>query len=149
MTSLWYLSWLYVWVYQGCFWHCIKHDKCRWSWQAVYFYRGYVSGEASLPSSGSKYELLKMSEFIKAVSDTVLNMINALYHDKPFILSGLRFETSSSPIMVCAFCVLCSHAPIIGSYFIWANIQAGFLILFSHSYFAGKSGFTVIESAYY
>ena len=27
-----------------------------------------------------------MFEFIKAVSDTVLDMINAVYYDKPFIL---------------------------------------------------------------
>ena len=28
-------------------------------------------------------------EFIKALSDTVLDMINAVYHDKPLVLSGL------------------------------------------------------------
>ena len=26
MTIFWYLSRLYVWVYQGCFWHSIRHD---------------------------------------------------------------------------------------------------------------------------
>ena len=30
--------------------------------------------------------------FIKGVSDTVLNMINAAYHDKPFIFIGASFR---------------------------------------------------------
>ena len=35
ITSLWFLSGLYIWVCpQGCFWHCIWHDKYRLSWQA-------------------------------------------------------------------------------------------------------------------
>ena len=68
------------------------------------------------PAWGSEYKLLKIFEFIKAVSDKVLNMINAVYHDKPLILSGLgsrrssyydkplilsglRFRRSSSPII--------------------------------------------------
>ena len=68
MTSLWYLSgntfefikaisdtvfdminavyrdkplifiWLYVWVNQDCFWHCIWHDQCRLPRQAFDFY---------------------------------------------------------------------------------------------------------------
>ena len=29
---------------------CIRHDKCRLSWQAFDVYLGYVSGEARLPS---------------------------------------------------------------------------------------------------
>ena len=69
MTSLWYLPRLYIWVYQSCFWHCIRHDKCRLLWQALDIYRGY------------------MFEFIEAVSDTVLDMINAVYYDKPLIFT--------------------------------------------------------------
>ena len=34
-----------------------------------------------------------------AVSDTVFGMINSVYHDKPLILSGLLFGRSSSPII--------------------------------------------------
>ena len=30
-----------VYVYQGCFWHCIWYDKCRLSRQAFDFDRGY------------------------------------------------------------------------------------------------------------
>ena len=57
------------------------------SWQAFDFYRGYVSGEARLLSSGIR------SSFIKAVSDTVLDMINAAYHDKPLIfLEAIRLS---------------------------------------------------------
>ena len=53
--------------------------------QAFDINRGYVSGEAGLPSSGCEYKLLNTFEFIKAVSDTVLDMINAAYYDKPLI----------------------------------------------------------------
>ena len=73
MKSLWFLSGLRfgrssppiikqwteiaekVQIYQGCLWHCIWHDKCRLSWQAFDFYRGYVLGEARLPPSGSEW----------------------------------------------------------------------------------------------
>ena len=61
------------------------------------FYRGYVSGEANLPSSGSEYKLLSTFKFIKAVSGTVFDMMNAVYHGNPFIfLSRLPFGTSST-----------------------------------------------------
>ena len=56
--------------------------------KSLWFYRGYVSGEARLPSSRSEYKLLSTFEFIKAVSDTVLYLINAAYHDKPLQLIG-------------------------------------------------------------
>ena len=36
---LWYLPWLHVWVYQGCFWLCIWHDKYRLLWQAFDIYQ--------------------------------------------------------------------------------------------------------------
>ena len=61
-------SGLHLWVYQGCFWHSMRHDKCRLSWQAFDIYQGYTF------------------EFIKAVSDTVWDMINAAYRDKPLIV---------------------------------------------------------------
>ena len=51
--------------------NAVDHDK------PLILYWGYVSGEASLLSSGSVYKLLYTFEFIKAVSDTVLDMINA------------------------------------------------------------------------
>ena len=35
-----------------------------------------------------QYSQLKTFHFIKTVSDTVLDMINAVYHDKPLILIG-------------------------------------------------------------
>ena len=108
----WILFAEYVWVDQGCFWHCISHDKCCLLWQAFDIDQGY------------------MLELIKAVSDTVLDTINAAYYDKPLIftmaihlslsslfltlyltwqmplimtnlwyLSGLCFRRSSSPIV--------------------------------------------------
>ena len=49
-------------------------------------------GEARLPSSGSEYNLLRAFGFIKAVSDTVLDMINDVYHDKPLIFIGATFR---------------------------------------------------------
>ena len=61
--------------YQGCFWHCVWHDKCRLLWQSFDFYRGYTF------------------EFIKAVSDTVLDMINAVYHDNPLIFTKAVSDT--------------------------------------------------------
>ena len=36
--------------------------------------------------------LLYIFEFIKAVSDTVLDMMNAIYHDKPLTLIGAVFR---------------------------------------------------------
>ena len=42
---------------EGCFWHCIKYNKFRLPCHAFDFYRGYVSGEAYLPSSGSEWRL--------------------------------------------------------------------------------------------
>ena len=30
------------WVYQGCFWHCIWHDKCCLLWQPFDIYHGYT-----------------------------------------------------------------------------------------------------------
>ena len=122
-TRLWFLSglrfgrssspiirqWItiaeYVWVYQGCFWHSIRHDKYRLSFimTSIWFHRGYVLGEACLPSSGSENKSLNTFEFIKAVFDTVLelDMINAfiVYHDKHLILSGLRFGRSLSAVI--------------------------------------------------
>ena len=65
---------------------------------AVYYdkplilYLGYVSGEACLQSSSSEYKLLNTFEFIKAVSDTVLVMINAAYYAKPLIFTGVLFR---------------------------------------------------------
>ena len=46
------------------------------------FYGGDVSGEARLPSPDSEYKFLNMFEFSKAVSNTVFDMINAIYLDK-------------------------------------------------------------------
>ena len=45
----------------------MRHDKCRLSRQAFDIDRGYTL------------------KFIKAVSDTVLDTINVVYHDKPLI----------------------------------------------------------------
>ena len=110
MTSLWYLSGLCFWVYQGCFWHCIRHDKCRlswqpfaiyqgcfwhcikhdkfhWSWQDFDIYRGYVSGEVRLPSSGSEAKLLKT--FI------VRNSLDKLEHFQVCIIPKATALTSS------------------------------------------------------
>ena len=75
-------------VYQGCFWHCIRHDKCILRWQAVDIDQGYVSREARFPSSSNEDKLLNTFEFIKAVSDTVFDMINAVYDDKTLIFTG-------------------------------------------------------------
>ena len=44
MTSLLYLLGIYVWVYQGCFWQSIRHDKCRLLWQAFDIYWGQSFG---------------------------------------------------------------------------------------------------------
>ena len=73
MTSLWYLLELCTWVYQGCFWHCIRHDKCCLLWQYFDIYWSYTF------------------DFIKAVSDTVLDMINAAYYDKTLVFIGATF----------------------------------------------------------
>ena len=50
---------------------------------SLYIYRGFVTGEARLPSSGSEYKFMNTFEFIKAVSDTVFDITNAVYNDKP------------------------------------------------------------------
>ena len=66
--------------------------KFRWSWQAFDFYRGYGSVEARLPSSGSKFKLPNTLKFIKAVSYTVLDMVNSVHYDKPLIFIGTTFQ---------------------------------------------------------
>ena len=48
--------------------------------------RGLCFARNSSPSISSAYKLLKTFEFIKAISDTVLDMINAVYHDKPLMM---------------------------------------------------------------
>ena len=77
--------------------NCVYRDK------PFGVYRGYISGEARLPSSGSEYRLMNTFELIKAVSDNVLDMINAVYHGNPLrfisFLSGLCFRRSLSPII--------------------------------------------------
>ena len=84
-----------VQVYQGCFCHCIRPDKFRLLCQAVGIYQGYFSGEARLPSSSMEYELLNTFEFIKAVSGTVLDMINLVYYDKPLMfIRAIRLSLS-------------------------------------------------------
>ena len=60
---------------------------------------GQRFGRSSSPIIRQEYKLLNIFEFIKAVSDTVLDMRNAAYYDKPLILSGQRFGRSSSPIV--------------------------------------------------
>ena len=47
-------------------------------------------GEARLPSSSNEYELLNTFKFIKAVSGTLLGMINATYNDKPLMFIFVR-----------------------------------------------------------
>ena len=38
------------------------------------------------------YKLLNTFEFIKAVFDTVLDMINVVHYDKPLIFNGATFQ---------------------------------------------------------
>ena len=42
-----------------------------------------VANWVMLRMSGSEYKLLNTFQLIKAVSDTVFDMINAVYDDKP------------------------------------------------------------------
>ena len=56
------------------------------------FTRATFLGEARLPSSSMEYKLLNTFEFIKAVSDTVLDMINAAYYAKHLIFIGATFR---------------------------------------------------------
>ena len=58
---------------------------------SLMFYHGYVLGEARLPSSHTEYKLLNMFELIKAVSDTVSYMINAIDNTKPLVFIGAMF----------------------------------------------------------
>ena len=48
-------------------------------------------GVGFLHSSGNEYELLNACEFIRAVSNTVFDMINDAYYDKPLIFTGIMF----------------------------------------------------------
>ena len=60
--------------------------------QSFGVYRGYVAGEAHLPSQWREYKLVNTFQFIKAVSDAVLDMINAAYQDKPLMFIGATFR---------------------------------------------------------
>ena len=59
---------------------------------SLWFYRGYVSGEAHFHTSDSEYKLLNTFKFIKAVSNTVFDMIYAVYHDKLLVFIGATFR---------------------------------------------------------
>ena len=89
MTSLWYSSTL---RFRSCFWNWIGNGKCRSLWQAFDIDRCYVSRQPCFPSSGNEYKLLSAFEFIKAVSETGLNMINAAYYEKPLIFIDATFR---------------------------------------------------------
>ena len=52
------------------------------------FVKAVLWEKLPLPSSDSEFKLLKTFEFIKAVSYTVFDMINAVYYDKPLIFTG-------------------------------------------------------------
>ena len=69
----------------------VYHDK-----PLVFIRAGYISKEACFPSPGSEYQLLNTFEFIKVISDTVLDMINSAYHDKPLIFIGATFREKES-----------------------------------------------------
>ena len=58
---------------------------------SLWYLPGYISREAYLPSSGSQYKLLNTFEFIKDVSDTVFDMINAAYHGKLLMFIRVTF----------------------------------------------------------
>ena len=62
------------------------------SLQTFDIYRVYVWRETRLPSSVSEFKLLNTFKFIKVVSDTVFEMINAVYRDKPLIFIGPMFR---------------------------------------------------------
>ena len=66
---------------------------------SLWFFSGYILGEDCLPSLGNEYRLLNTFKFVKAVSDIVFDMMNAVCHVKPLIFIGLRFGRSSSPII--------------------------------------------------
>ena len=66
---------------------------------SLWYWSGYILREALLQSSGSEYKFLNMFKFIKVVSDTVSDMINAVYCDKPLIES-IWFQVNLHLIMV-------------------------------------------------
>ena len=49
-------------------------------------------GEARLPLSSSEFKLLNTFDIIKAVSDGILDMVNAVYHDKTLISISATFR---------------------------------------------------------
>ena len=62
--------------------NAVYHDK------PLMFYRGYVSGEARFPSLDGEYKLLITFESIKAISDSVIDMKNAVHQKRPLMFIG-------------------------------------------------------------
>ena len=84
-----------VGVYQGCFWHCIRHDRFRLLWQAFDIFESIRLSLSRLFLTLYQFSrlVLTLYEFIKAASDTVLYMINAVYHDKLLIFIKAASDT--------------------------------------------------------
>ena len=61
-------------------------------WQAFDIYLSYISEDVHVPSLNSEYKLLNTFEFIKAISDTVLDTVNVVYHAKELIFTGVMLN---------------------------------------------------------
>ena len=93
---------LSVWVYQGCFWHCIWNDKFCLKWEFwisnddSQFEMRILNLKWGLWTWNEDFELemriLNLKWGLALIGHHIFHMITSAYYDKPLIFTGATFR---------------------------------------------------------